>query len=311
LSAVPVLEIGGTHVAGALVEVEVERATPDIVAGSRIRAMLDADGSADSILASVLDCARGLSAEPGLTWGVAIPGPFDYAAGIGQFEGVAKFASLYGVDVGRALRDRLPPGSRVVFLNDAVAFLIGEWAAGAGTGHDRLAGITLGTGIGSAFLAGGRVIEDGPDVPPGGEVHRLRIGGRPLEDTVSRRAILAEFGRLTGERATGPKLDVIEIAGLARSGDDRARTAIQGPLRALGAALSPWLQRFGASALVVGGSMAGSWDLVEPALRSSLPGSVELLRARRPDDAGLIGAGIFAIGSMRGVATRHTAPADT
>jgi glucokinase len=306
VTAVPVLEIGGTHVAGALVDVD----APDIVTGSRIRARLDADGTAGSILASVLDCARGIAAGPGMTWGVAIPGPFDYAAGIGLFEGVAKFTSLYGVDVGRPLRDGLPPSSRVVFLNDAVAFLIGEWAAGAGAGHDRLAGITLGTGVGSAFLADGRVIEEGPDVPPGGEVHRLQIGGRPLEDTVSRRAILAEFARLTGDSGADSKLDVVDVAGLARSGDERAQVAVQGPLRALAEALSSWLERFGASALVVGGSMAGSWDLVEPAIREGLSGSVELLRARRPDDAGLIGAGIYATGSMHGVLTRHTAPSD-
>jgi glucokinase len=303
VSAVPALEIGGTHVAGALVDVDAAA----IMAGSRIRGPLDANGPAASILATVLDCAHGLAAGPGTTWGVAIPGPFDYDRGIGQFEGVAKFTALYGVDVGRALRDGLPPSSRIAFLNDAVAFLIGEWAGGAGAGNDRLAGITLGTGVGSAFLADGRIVATGPDVPPGGEVHRLRIDGRPLEDTVSRRAILAEFGRLTGERGTDPKVDVIEIAGLARSGDDRARAAIEGPLEALGEALRPWLERFGATALVVGGSMAGSWDLVEPALRRGLPGSVELRRARRPDDAGLIGAAIYATGSVLGAATRQTA----
>jgi glucokinase len=303
VSAVPALEIGGTHVAGALVDVQ----SAAVIAETRIRVGLDADGTAASIIATVLECAHGLVVDPGANWGVAIPGPFDYAAGIGRFEGVAKFGSLYGVDVGRALRAGLPPGSEVTFLNDAVAFLIGEWAGGAGAGHDRLAGITLGTGIGSAFLADGRIVDAGPDVPPGGEVHRLTIDRRPLEETVSRRAILAAYERSTGDGETNPKPDVVEIADLARRGDTRARAAIEGPLRALGRALAPWLERFGASALVVGGSMAGSWDLVEPALREGLPRSIELVRARMPDDAGLLGAGIYATRSMQRMTTRHTA----
>jgi len=301
VSAVPALEIGGTHVAGALVDVQ--RAA--VVAGTRVRTGLDADGTAESIIATVLECARGVAADPGAIWGVAIPGPFAYAEGIGRFEGVAKFSALYGFDVGRALRTGLPPGSEVTFVNDAVAFLIGEWAGGAGAGHDRLAGITLGTGIGSAFLADGRIVDAGPDVPTGGEVHRLTIDGRPLEETVSRRAILAAYARSTGEAKPMP--DVVEIADLARRGDTRAQAAIEQPLRALGRALAPWLERFGASALVVGGSMAGSWDLVEPALREGLPTSIELVRARMPDDAGLLGAGIYATRSMQGMATRHTA----
>ena len=35
-------------------------------------------------------------------------------------------------------------------------------------------------------------------------------------------------------------------------------------------ALRPWLQEFGASVLVIGGSMTGSWDLIGPALLQGL-----------------------------------------
>jgi len=301
LGAVPALEIGGTHVASAMVDV----ARPVVVSGTRTRRPLDADGSAASILASVVACAGALTAAPGSVWGVAIPGPFDYATGIGRFEGVAKFGALNGVDVGRRLMAGLPTPTRVVFLNDADAFLIGEWAAGAAIGHDRVAGITLGTGIGSAFLAGGRIVNAGPDVPPNGEVHLLSIDGRSLEETVSRRAIVAAYRRRAhGTAENAP--DVAEIAGRARMGDAAALAAMEGPLRALGHALSPWLERFGATVLVVGGAMAGSWDLVEAPLRDGLRTDVELRRAHLPDDAGLIGAAVFATGSMQERVTRHT-----
>ena len=290
MPAVPALEIGGTHVAGAMVDL----GRSVVVDGTRIRLSLDADGTAESIVATILECADRLAATPGSTWGVAIPAPFDYVTGTGGFEGVAKFGSLRGVNVGRRLLDGLPTDSSVVFLNDADAFLMGERAAGAAVGYARVAGITLGTGIGSAFLADGRIVSAGPDVPPEGEVHLLLIDDRPLEDTVSRRAIVAAYERLSGSAGSEPTPDVREIADLARHGDAAARAAIDGPLEKLGHALAPWLERFGATALVVGGSMAGSWDLVEPALRTGIPNRVALLRARLPDEAALIGAALHA-----------------
>jgi len=306
LSAVPALEIGGTHVASAMVDV----ARPVVVTGSWTRMPLDADDSADSILATIVACAGALAAARGSAWGIAIPGPFDYSAGIGRFEGVAKFGALEGVNVGRRLMAGLPTPTRVAFLNDAAAFLIGEWAAGAAIGHDRVAGITLGTGIGSAFLAGGRIVNTGPDVPPNGEVHHLSVDGRPLEETVSRRAIVAAYLRLAVRGSADRVPDVAEIASLARQGESPALAAMAGPLRALGRTLAPWLERFGATVLVVGGSIAGSWDLVEPPLRDGLGAKIELRRARLPDDAALIGAALFVVDSMqqfvaRRATTRH------
>ena len=75
----------------------------------------------------------------------------------------------------RAVRRRPAAGSRarceldpawIRFLNDAEAFLLGESVAGAARGHAPRVGITLGTGLGSAFLADGEIVRSGPDVPP-------------------------------------------------------------------------------------------------------------------------------------------------
>src|SRR4029078_2642228 len=123
--------------------------------------------------------------------GVAIPGPFDYAKGVGRYEGVAKFESLTGLDLGAALRAALPGrAERIAFVNDADAFVLGEWTWGAAAGHRRVAGITLGTGVGSGVVDEGRVVVDVPLVPPDGSVHLLSIDGLPLEESVSRRAML-------------------------------------------------------------------------------------------------------------------------
>ena len=111
-----------------------------------------------------------------------------------------KFEALYGVDVrggavGRVARALPAP---IIFLNDADAFLWGEWLFGAAAGHDRCVAITLGTGIGSAFIADGELRHDGPGVPPEGRVDLLRIAGLALEDVVSARAIEKAYRERTG-----------------------------------------------------------------------------------------------------------------
>jgi len=302
-----VLEIGGTHVVSALVEVPPGRTVP----GSRRRRTLQPDASADETLGRILDCADELGATPGARWGVAVPGPFDYQRGIALFEGVAKFDALYGVDLGRVLREKV--GARpaeVTFLNDAAAFLLGEWTVGAAAGHRRAVGITLGTGVGSAFLADGSLVDTDPDVPPGGRADLLTFQQRPLEDTVSRRAIISAYAATSSASAspTGHLVDVQEIAARARAGETNARAVLERAFAVLGEVLAPWLERFRATTMVVGGAMSGSWDLIEGPLRSGLDAySPEVaarcrpVPARYPDEAAMLGA------AWRVAATREEA----
>lgn len=251
-----VLEIGGTHVTAALVD------TPRRRVSHRIRRPLDARGNAEHILGTVVRCAGNLRVPAGQVWGVAVPGPFDLDKGIARFAGVGKFDDLYGIDVRSVLLDGVRPRpADVVFLNDAHAFLLGEWSAGAAAGHRRCVGITLGTGVGSAFLADGSVCREGPGVPPDGRVDLTLWSGAPLEHTVSRRAILARYG-------CGHGVDVLDIAERARHGEPWAAQVLDEALAALGTVLALCVRDFGASAVVVGGAMALSWDLVGPALRT-------------------------------------------
>jgi glucokinase len=294
---IPALEVGGTHVTAAVVDL----ATGQVLTATRNRRPLDSGGPATDVIQTLLAVAAPVAAAGrNATLGVAIPGPFDYARGIGRFEGVAKFASLSGLDVGAALRAGLDGMvARIAFLNDADAFVLGEWAWGAAVGHRRAVGVTLGTGIGSGFLDEGRVVVDGPLVPPDGSVHLLSIDGQPLEETVSRRALLRR-ARLAIEGLPSDA-DVLDVARSARAGDPRARRVFDDALSVLGAALAPWLVRFEASVLVVGGSMAGSWDLVRPplvaALRRAGPALAGLAvrRAAHPEDSALIGAAIHGL----------------
>jgi glucokinase len=256
---VAVLELGGSHVTAAAVtpggwDVEIVH-----------RAKLDSQGSAGKILAQLTQAADQLPLANGLA--VALPGPFDYETGVAWYRGVDKFDALYGHDLGKSLRDLLKL-DQVVFLNDAEAFAVGEWTAGELRGLDRCVGVTIGTGIGSAFLLDGRAIRDGDTVPPGGELYRTYLDGFPLEDSISARAILREYRHLTGRQEAG----VREIAESARRGEVPAEDVLDMSFKALAAALGPWMARFGATRAVLGGSISGAFDIVQDVFR--LPCSV-------------------------------------
>ncbi|WP_432992788.1 ROK family protein [Dactylosporangium sp. CA-233914] len=257
-----VLEIGGSHVTAGSVE----------VAGHRIldrqRHSLDPSRDALSIVGALADAAKRLLPGPEDRWAVAMPGPFDYVNGVSLHEGVGKFDQLHGVNLREALAAAIPADpAAFTFVNDADAFLLGEWVDGAATGAGRCVAVTLGTGIGSSWLADGVVVSSGPDVPPDGEIHFCDVDGVNIEDLVSDRALVRGYHARTGTAVDGMR----GLAELARGGDQDARVVVGTAFGHLGRLLTEWLSRFGAEVVVVGGSMTGAWDLIEPALGLTVP----------------------------------------
>jgi glucokinase len=285
----PVLDVGGTHVTAALVD----PASWHIL-GSACRLDVDSTAEADTILDTFARAAAALDVAQHARWAVAMPDPFDYAQGIGRFHGVAKYEALDGVDVRAGLLARLPgTPADIVFCNDADAFTVGEWVAGAAAGATRVVGLTLGTGVGSGWVDAGAIVD--PGTPPGGRAHRLTVDGVPLEEAMSRRAIRRAFAAATGDQAA----DVREIAEQARAGGAAATAVLSRAVQALGRALAGPVRAFGADVVVVGGSMARSWPLFEPWFREGAgPVSMPPTRvAADADGAPLIGAAYVAAGS--------------
>jgi glucokinase len=282
MRTVPAVEIGGSHVSATRVDTTTWRA----LAAPPTRRPLNPQAAATDLIAAVADCAAGSGPFPGTPLRVALPGPFDYPGGIAWYEGVGKFDALRGLDVRAALGAALPePPAEITFVNDAVAFAAGEWVAGAGRGATRIVGITLGTGVGSAFLDRGRPVQAGPRVPPEGRVDLLRVDGRPLEDVVSTRAVVTAAGSAT----TG----VRDVVRAARTGSLAAQGVLRDAYHRLGVVLGPWVAGFGADTLVVGGAVVGSWDVIGPPLRDGLAAggcAVEVRTAALPGTAAHVGA---------------------
>ncbi|HEX4222318.1 MAG TPA: ROK family protein [Pseudonocardiaceae bacterium] len=257
---VSAMDVGGTHVAVA----NVDLATRSLVPGQSGHAPLDCSADAAQVVSTLARCAVELPRRDDVRWAIALPGPFDYARGIGRYADVGKFDALRDYDLGAALSPLLPGSRHVSFHNDAEAFLLGEWWAGAARGHRRAVGITLGTGVGSCFLADGQVVRHGPGIPPDGRVDLLRYAGKPLEETVSRQAIRRAYAHATGDTAA---LDVREIAHQARHSGTVAGV-FRRTFHALGTVLGPCITAFDPSILVIGGAIAASWDLIAEPLRA-------------------------------------------
>jgi glucokinase len=283
-----VYDVGGSHISAAVFD------------GDRcdltgvVSASYPSEQSIDTFL-NVLH-SLGALAMQGVTGvrgaSLAVPGPFDYAAGVSWMK--HKLAYLYGFDLRRALAEHLGwQPSKVRFLNDAVAFLAGEVAAGAARGVGRVVGITLGTGAGSAFAVNGQVVREGVGVPARGEIWNIPYQDGFVEDQISTRAIQMSYRELTGQER--------EVAAIAASAgqDPFAAEVFSAFGRNLGVVLRDVLAPFAPEAIVLGGGIARSSHLFLAAAQSEVGESAQLRISALGDHAPLVGAGVAWFESQR------------
>jgi glucokinase len=261
------VDIGGSHITAVAVDMK----NHTIIKGSRAESPVDTKAEADEILEVWAGTLRKILEKlpvfrlRGI--GFAIPGPFDYVKGICLIRGVPKYEKLYGVKVGKAISSRLglPCDCRVRFMNDASSFAVGEAWAGKAAGCKKMMGITLGTGFGSAFIDDRIPVVEGDTVPRMGCVYYLPVGDGIADDYFSTRWFTARYREITGKEAGGVK----DVAGAAGS-DTEVRALFDEFGKNLGSFLSPWLLRFGAEILVIGGNISHAYDLFGASFESAL-----------------------------------------
>lgn len=149
------VDIGGSHITAALVDLEVRSVLPAFSARKRINAQEDAASIIDSWCETI---GQVFEAQPSLPRrvGIAMPGPFDYENGISFIKDQNKYESLYGLNVKEMMAERLGVSpDHIRLMNDAGCFLQGEVVGGAARGFKSAVGVTLGTGLGTATFHGG------------------------------------------------------------------------------------------------------------------------------------------------------------
>ncbi|MDT8400313.1 MAG: ROK family protein [Bacteroidales bacterium] len=283
------VDIGGSHISCAAVDLDKRRIIRDTLAERPV----DNKGTADEIISRWSEALSETFEKAGRDnirgIGFAMPGPFDYVNGICLIRGVPKYEKLYGINIGEAIAESLSlnPGMPVRFMNDASSFAVGEAWAGRGAGSKSLMAITLGTGLGSAFVADRVPVVSGDMVPDLGCVYHISFRDGIADDYFSTRWFTGRYKEVTGKESHG----VREIAEAARSDKEIQNIFIEFGT-SLGAFLSPYLIRFEAEVLVMGGNISRAYDLFGPSMEEEMKArkcNARPLISELKEDAALLG----------------------
>ncbi len=244
--------------------------------------------------------------------GMGIPGLID---GSGIVLSSPNLKPIEGVNLKEAVEQAT--GLPVTAVNDANAAAYGERIGGAGRPFASLLLLTLGTGVGSGLILNGELwcgidgvaAEYGHATvePDGLPCH---CGNRGcLEQYASASALVASALRALDEGGEGalarhPRAAITAetIASAARQGDPLAVSLFERAGRYLGIAAATAVNLLNLEAILLGGGMAASFDLLigpiqrEIAERAfSVPARrVRIIRGELGDDAGILGAAALA-----------------
>lgn len=275
------VDIGGTHITAALVDVSAGKVLQDTYA----RGTVNAGGTIEKIIGAWSALIKPLLAHPlnqSKKLGIAMPGPFEYEAGIARMKGQGKYDALYGQDVRQLLAAALEisPGD-IVFKNDAVAFITGESLSGASKGYERVLGLTLGTGLGTTWLTPGTAID--------ADLWNTPFEDRIAEEYLSTRWFTSRYRELTGQEVRGVK----ELAGQFKESP-----LVQELFATFGARLGTFLgdtvyPLYPAEIIVLGGNIANAMPLFMDQVSGQLANRgihIPVKKAVLGEEAALIGA---------------------
>ncbi|MDQ2179337.1 ROK family protein [Marinifilum sp. D714] len=247
------IDVGGSHASCAAFDLTEKRLITESISHISLNNQGSKTEVIDGFVTLIQTCVGKLSAESLVGIGIAMPGPFDYEKGIGLFTGEnAKFQCLNKVNVESELKERLNlPEIPVRFINDATAFAIGEYFLGQLKGCKHTLAITLGTGLGSAFLSDGIPVIVDEKVPENGCIWHLPFENGIADDYFSTRGLVNRYFERTGTKLKGVK----ELADLSKE-NSMALELFNDFGEKLALFLAPWIKSFQVEAIVFGGNIS-------------------------------------------------------
>ncbi|BAX80117.1 ROK family protein [Labilibaculum antarcticum] len=257
------VDVGGSHISCAAYDLTNKK----LITESISHTTLNNQGSKEEIVTAfgrlLRLCIAKIEAENLVGIGIAMPGPFDYVNGIGLFTGSnAKFQSINEVNLRSEIQENLGlKNIPIRFINDATAFAIGEYFLGKLQGGKQTLAITLGTGLGSAFLSGGIPVIMGDTVPENGCIWHLPFENGIADDYFSTRGLINRFFERSGKRVNGVK----EIADLAKENID-AEELFYDFGEKMAHFLSSWIKKFKVETIVFGGNISKASYLFDNAM---------------------------------------------
>ncbi|MER8032175.1 MULTISPECIES: ROK family protein [Streptomyces] len=301
---VAALDIGGTKIAGALVDghgriqARTQRATP-------------ARQDGETVMQAVEQVLGDLAASP--LWGrasvlgIGSAGPVDASAGTVSPVNVPGWRGFPLVERVRAATGGLP----VELIGDGVAITAAEHWQGAARGHDNALCMVVSTGVGGGLVLGGR-LHPGPTGNAGHIGHiSVDLDGEPCPcgargcveglasgPNIARRALADGW-------LPGPDGDTsaAAVADAARRGDPVAVASFERAAQALAAGIAATATLVEIDIAVIGGGVGKAGDVLFAPLRKALADYATLsfvqrltvVPAQMGTDAGLVGAAAAAL----------------
>ncbi|NLW70161.1 MAG: ROK family protein [Eubacteriaceae bacterium] len=279
-------------------------------------------GGGERIIPDIARAVKSLSGElePGakiLGMGMAVPGPVEAGGmvngcvnlGWGRKDAAGEMAVLTDFPV--------------FLLNDANAAALGEvWQGAARNCGGGAFMVTLGTGVGGAFIFGEQVVNGANGA--GGEIGHMTVNPREIEQcTCGRRGCLEQYVSTRGMVRTAKEqmglhpestlLSCDELSGKiifeqALAGDEAAIKTVRLTADILGQALACAAAICDPEVFIIGGGLSGGGDyyleqIVESYRRSVMYPCREtkFVIASLGHQAGMYGAARFAMGFLKGV----------
>ncbi|MFE9120338.1 ROK family protein [Streptomyces sp. NPDC007172] len=305
---VAALDIGGTKIAGALVDAEgrlllrAQRPTPAHEDGDTVMR------AAEAVLAELTGSP--LWERTGAI-GIGSAGPVDASAGTVSPVNIPGWRGFPLVE-----RVRAATGGRdVELVGDGVAMTAAEHWLGAAHGHDNALCLVVSTGVGGGLVLGG-TLHPGPTGNAGHIGHiSVDLDGDPCpcgaRGCVERIASGPNIARRALDHGWRPGPDgdtsAAAVASAARSGDPVAVASFERAAQALAAGIAATATLVEIDIAVVGGGVAGAGNVLFAPLRRALRDyatlsfvqNLTVAPALMGTDAGLVGAAAAAWGRRR------------
>ncbi|WP_369387576.1 ROK family protein [Streptomyces sp. CG1] len=301
---VAALDIGGTKIAGALVDddgrilTRAQRGTP-------------ARQDGGTVMRAVEEVLGELAGSP--LWGragaigIGSAGPVDASAGTVSPVNVPGWRDFPLVERVRVATGGLP----VELIGDGVAITAAEHWQGAARGHDNALCMVVSTGVGGGLVLNGR-LHPGPTGNAGHIGHiSVDLDGDPCpcgsRGCVERIASGPNIARRALERGwrPGPGGDTsaAAVAAAAREGDPVAVASFERAAQALAAGIAATATLVEIDIAVIGGGVGKAGDILLTPLRKALTDYATLsfvqrltvVPAQMGTDAGLVGAAAAAL----------------
>ncbi|MEU3790276.1 ROK family protein [Streptomyces fructofermentans] len=313
---VAALDIGGTKIAGALVDghgrilLRAQRPTP-----------AQEDGA--TVMRAVEAVLGELTASP--LWsratavGIGSAGPVDASTGTVSPVNVPGWRDYPLVEGVRAATGGLP----VELIGDGVAITAAEHWQGAARGHDNALCMVVSTGVGGGLVLGGR-LHSGP-TGNAGHIGHISVdldgdlcpcGSRGCVERIASGPNIARRAAEGGWRP-GPEGDAsaAAVAEAARAGDPVAVASFERAAQALAAGIAATATLVEIDIAVIGGGVGKAGDVLFTPLRAALRDYATLSFVQRltvtpaqmGTDAGLVGAAAAALSRTPSASTAGVA----